>query len=477
MNCKVYYLDSSSGGNNMSLNRSISNFSFFSMTASLFVTVYEYPTFAGYGKTAIFFLLFCGIFWFLPLSLCSAELSGIEGYQEGGIFSWVGNSMGEANGFAAIFFQWFQVTVGFVTMLYFIVGTSAYILKLPSINSDPLYKFLVVISLFWILTALQLKGTDVTTRIAKYGFSIGIIVPVIIMLVLTIFYFFNGHHISTNFTQYKFYPTTKDLPALSTFLLAYMGVEASAPHISDLQNSRKNYPKILVQLVLVGILTSAIGGSILSMVLPGKISANEGVMDAISRLFYSNHLLVFFFGFLIIFGITAQVSSWIVSPTEGLQYTAKRGILSEKLTAKNSAGVPVKLLVLQGLIVTLWAALLTFSSGSAGGSLSFQAAISLTVLIYLSAYVLLFCSYLLTAVKKDSLQRSFKVPGGKCMKLILGSLGLAISVLAIATTFLIPKSIPNSQGNIYILMLIISYVIVICIPYGIYFAIKRKSKA
>lgn len=458
------------------MDRSISNFSFFSMTASLFVTVYEYPTFAGYGRTAIFFLLFCGILWFLPLSLCSAELSGTEGYQEGGIFSWVGNSLGEANGFAAIFFQWFQVTVGFVTMLYFIVGTSAYILKIPSINSDPLYKFIAVISLFWILTVLQLKGTDVTTRIAKYGFSIGIILPVIIMIIATIIYFFCGHHVSTNFTQYKFYPTITDLPALSTFLLAYMGVEASAPHIMELHDSKKNYPKILVQLVLVGILTSAIGGSILSMVLPGKISANEGVMDAISRLFYSNDLLVFIFGLLIIFGITAQVSSWIVSPTEGLQYTAKKGILSEKLTKKNNFGVPVKLLLLQGVIVTIWAALLTFSSGSAGGTLSFQTAISLTVLIYLSAYVLLFFAYLVTTIKKSYLKRSFTIPGGRISKLLLGILGLFISAIAIATTFLIPKSISGSEGKIYILMLVISYLIVICIPYCIYYTIKHTAK-
>lgn len=458
------------------MDRSISNFSFFSMTASLFVTVYEYPTFAGYGRTAIFFLLFCGILWFLPLSLCSAELSGTEGYQEGGIFSWVGNSLGEANGFAAIFFQWFQVTVGFVTMLYFIVGTSAYILKIPSINSDPLYKFIAVISLFWILTVLQLKGTDVTTRIAKYGFSIGIILPVIIMIIATIIYFFCGHHVSTNFTQYKFYPTITDLPALSTFLLAYMGVEASAPHIMELHDSKKNYPKILVQLVLVGILTSAIGGSILSMVLPGKISANEGVMDAISRLFYSNDLLVFIFGLLIIFGITAQVSSWIVSPTEGLQYTAKKGILSEKLTKKNNFGVPVKLLLLQGVIVTIWAALLTFSSGSAGGTLSFQTAISLTVLIYLSAYVLLFFAYLVTTIKNSYLKRSFTIPGGRISKLLLGILGLFISAIAIATTFLIPKSISGSEGKIYILMLVISYLIVICIPYCIYYTIKHTAK-
>lgn len=41
----------------MDMEKSMSSFSFFSMTASLFVTVYEYPTFASSGKALIFFLL------------------------------------------------------------------------------------------------------------------------------------------------------------------------------------------------------------------------------------------------------------------------------------------------------------------------------------------------------------------------------------------------------------------------------------
>jgi hypothetical protein len=59
----------------------MSKFAFFSMTASLFITVYEYPTFATVGKSLIFFLLLCGLGWFLPVALCSAELATIEGYQ------------------------------------------------------------------------------------------------------------------------------------------------------------------------------------------------------------------------------------------------------------------------------------------------------------------------------------------------------------------------------------------------------------
>ncbi|MDO7203709.1 hypothetical protein Q5M85_05540 [Paraclostridium bifermentans] len=79
-------------------------FAFFAMTASMVMTVYEYPTFATSGFNLVFFLLLGGILWFLPVALCAAEMATVDGWQEGGIFAWVGNTLGERFGFAAIFF-------------------------------------------------------------------------------------------------------------------------------------------------------------------------------------------------------------------------------------------------------------------------------------------------------------------------------------------------------------------------------------
>lgn len=70
---------------------------------------------------------------------------------------------------------------------------------------------------------LQFKGTKITTSIAKYGFSIGIILPVCIMIVMVSVYLLHGNPVSNNFSGHSFIPRAADIPALSTFLLAYMG--------------------------------------------------------------------------------------------------------------------------------------------------------------------------------------------------------------------------------------------------------------
>ena len=84
----------------------------------------------------------------LPVALCAAEMSTVKGWQNGGIFSWVSETLGERFGFAAIFFQWFQITVGFVTMIYFILGALSYVLNFPALNNDPLMKYIGLLIIF-----------------------------------------------------------------------------------------------------------------------------------------------------------------------------------------------------------------------------------------------------------------------------------------------------------------------------------------
>jgi amino acid transporter len=87
------------------------------------MAVYEYPSFGTSGFACIFFALLGGIFWFLPMAFMAAEMASVDGWSAGGVFGWVGNSLhSDRLGFMALFFQWFQITVGYVTMCYVIIG-------------------------------------------------------------------------------------------------------------------------------------------------------------------------------------------------------------------------------------------------------------------------------------------------------------------------------------------------------------------
>lgn len=467
--------------NNEPLNKStsISKFAFFAMTASLFLTVYEYPTFAQSGKTLIFYLILCGFFWFLPVSLCAAELATVKGYSDGGIFSWVGKPLGNSVGFAALFFQWFQITVGFVTMFYFIIGVLASVLDIPQLNEEPWIKFSLVFVFFWITTLLQFRGTSFTAKIVKYAFSFGIVLPVVALTVLAIYYFSKGNAVSTNFTGVDFFPKDGSLAAMTAFVLTYMGVEASAPKAVGLKNFKRSYPLIMMSLVLVGVILCTLGGSIVAMVIEGEISSNEGLINAFRVLISpgKNSWMVIIAGLLICFGIFGQVSSWVIGPTSGLQYVAEQGYLPARFAKKNDKDVPTFILLIQGLIVTIWAAILTFGAGSSGGNISFQTAISLTVVIYLSAYVLFFVAYFVVVFRHKDVARDYVVPGGITGKIFFGGSGLVMSVLALYAAFSIPTSMSESEGKSYILILFCSFIATIIAPFIIYKFFNKKKVA
>ena len=151
-------------------------FGFFAITASMVMAVYEYPTFATSGFSLIFFLLIGGLFWFIPVALCAAEMATVEGWEEGGVFAWVSNTLGEKWGFAAISFTYFQIAIGFIPMLYFILGALSYVLAWPELNNDPLIKTVASLVIVWFLAFTQLGGTKYTAAIAKAGFLGGILV-------------------------------------------------------------------------------------------------------------------------------------------------------------------------------------------------------------------------------------------------------------------------------------------------------------
>ncbi|MBM0917191.1 glutamate:gamma-aminobutyrate antiporter, partial [Escherichia coli] len=66
----------------------------------------------------VFFLLLGGIFWFIPVVLCSAELAIGFGWEEGGILAWVSNTLGPRWGFSALSFGYLQIAIGFIPMLF-----------------------------------------------------------------------------------------------------------------------------------------------------------------------------------------------------------------------------------------------------------------------------------------------------------------------------------------------------------------------
>jgi glutamate:gamma-aminobutyrate antiporter len=459
----------------------LSMLGFFAITASMVMAVYEYPTFATSGFSLVFFLLLGGLLWFVPLGLCSAEMATVEGWQEGGVFSWVSNTLGERWGFAAISFGYLQIAIGFIPMLYFVLGCLSYILKWPALNTDPVLKTIAGLIILWGLAFTQLGGTKYTAKIAKIGFFAGILLPAAIIVILAISYLHSGAKLQIQMDAASFFPDFTKLGTLVVFvafILSYMGAEASATHVNEMKNPGRDYPMAIILLMIAAIVLSSIGGLSVAAVIPhAEINLSAGVMQAFEVLigqFGSGvEWTIRVVATLLMLGVLAEVASWIVGPSRGMLVTAQKGLLPKALSRVNKNGVPVSLVMSQLLITTV--ALIVFTNTGGGNNMSFLIALSLTVVIYLCSYFMLFLGYIHLVCKQPEKKREFSVPGGKGFKVIVALSGLVISLFAFVISFVPPSGLSGAHGEeSYFISLLVSFLVVLSIPFILY-AFHDKS--
>lgn len=100
--------------------------------------------------------------------------------------------------------------------------------------------------------------------------------------------------------------------------------------------------------------------------------------------------------------------------------------------------------------------------------MSFQTAIALTVVLYLSAYVLFFLAYFVVIFRHKDLPRDYAVPGGIIGKFLFGGAGLIMSLLALYAAFSVPSTMSESEGRSYIIILIGSFIATIVLPFILY---------
>lgn len=463
--------------------KQLSMLGFFAITASMVMAVYEYPTFATSGFSLVFFLLLGGILWFIPVGLCSAEMATVEGWEEGGVFTWVSNTLGERWGFAAISFGYLQIAVGFIAMLYFVLGALSYILSWPALNTDPIVKTIAGLIILWGLAFTQFGGTRYTAIIAKIGFFAGILVPALILVGLSIAYLVSGAPLQIKMDAASFFPDFTKIGTLVVFvafILSYMGVEASATHVNEMKNPGRDYPIAMVLLMVCAITLSSIGGLAVAAVIPhSEINLSAGVVQAFEALIghYGPNLgwVIRIVVSLLMLGVLAEIAAWIVGPSRGLLVAAQKGLLPQRLAQVNKNGVPVALVISQLMITTV--ALIALTNTGGGGNLSFLIALALTVVIYLCSYFMLFLGYIQLVRKQPEKKREFNIPGGPTFKIIVAVVGLTISILAFLVSFVPPSSLPGGEETeIYVGLLVVSFIIVFLLPFLVYAMHSKKGK-
>jgi amino acid transporter len=434
------------------------------------------PFSAEYGLSLVFFYLVAACFFFIPSGLISAEL-GTGWPHTGGLYIWIREAFGEKIGLIAIWLNWVYNLAWYPTMMALIAGTFAYLFS-PELAQNKTYMYLLIFGLFWTATLLNSCGMKISVLISTVGALIGTLLPMLLIIVLGLIWFFQGRPSEITFTFSSLFPTTASYDKLAFFsniLFGLIGLEMVAAHAGEMKNPRRDYPKALFFSSII-ILTSIILASLaIAMVVPHKnLNLVVGVIQAFSLFFeaFGMPWMTKIIAVCVILGGLSGVAAWMIGPTKGIMIAGKDSSLPKLFTKVNKHGVPTGALFLQAIIVSILSLAFVFMPTV---NSSFWLLSIITAQLALIVYVTLFAASIKLHHHKREVQRNFKVPFGDFGIWFVAISGIFISFVAIGVGFIPPSNIPMHGSISYEFLLICGMILLSALPFPLYW-ISRSSK-
>lgn len=410
------------------------------------------PASALFGSTLIFFFIFAAIVFLIPTALVSAELTA--NVDEGGIYQWGRLAFGNRVGFFAVWLQWINNLVWFPTILSFIAGTAAYLID-PALAQNKFYMVGMILSLFWLLTLVNLRGVHVSAKFTSVCAIMGLIIPMILIISLLVVWFILGKPLQIELTSTSIFPSwehTDNWMALTAVMLGFAGMELASVHIKDVSNPQKTFPKALAISSMIILATMMLGSLAIACVLPYKqINLVNGTIQTFAYFLSAYHLnwLIPVLTVLLVIGSLGGVISWVISPIKGLGQAAKHGFLPPFFERHNKHGVPQNLLLTQAVLVSFVCTAFLFMPSI---NASYWLLTALTTQLYMMMYVIMFLCGLKLRHKMNYSAQTFVIPGKKIGSWLVCLLGLTGCGITLFVGFIPPNNINIGSSYSYELL-------------------------
>ena len=188
-------------------------------------------------------------------------------------------------------------------------------------------------------------------------------------------------------------------------------------------------------------------------------------MDTFSQIFSEFNLkwMVPYVALLVAGGTGGSANAWLLGPVKGLLESARNGELPPFFRKTNAHGIPARLLIMQGGIVSVLAAVLLCAPTI---NMSFWIAVALSMIIYVIMYIMMMVSGIYLRYKEPDAPRSFRIPGKKNIGMwITVILGLLMLVLIFILGFIPPEELPKQNNTMFYSIIFGGLLLVLGIPF------------
>jgi glutamate:GABA antiporter len=418
------------------------------------------PATAVLGLASVVVYVVPAIVFLLPASLVSAELA--SGWK-GGVYNWVSEGISPRMGFVAIWCQFAQTTFYYPAVLAYIASTLAYVFA-PSLAHSGLYTTIVIIVVFWAAVLFSARGVLATGKLASYGIFIGTLIPGVLLVLLAAIYLLQGNASAAPLNAHHVLPAWHGLTSVvlivNSFFL-YAGVEVNAVHVDELRDAPREFPKATLVAVILILLVFIFPTLSISVAVPaGHISFTAGVMQAFKSLLdhFGLGVVAPIIAVALVVASVSGLLDWLTGPSTGLLESARqRGYLPPYFQKLNSSGVQLRILVAQGIVITLIGLLYAVVPAVSRAYWIFAA---LATEVYLIMYVLMFVAAINLRRREPEHQRGYRAPALVTICVV----GTLASGAACVVGLLPPSQLGHISTPPYLLALLAATILVGLVP-------------
>jgi glutamate:GABA antiporter len=418
------------------------------------------PAMAVFGLASVLLYVVPAVVFLVPASLVSAELA--SGWK-GGVYNWVSEGISPRMGFIAVWCQFAQTTFYYPAVLAYVASTLAYVFS-PSLASNGLYTTVVIIALFWASVLVSARGELATGRLASYGIFLGTLIPGVLLVALAALFLLQGNSSAAPLNAHHVLPPWHGLTSIVLIVngfFTYAGVEVNAVHVDELRDAPREFPRATLVAVVLILMIFILPTLAISVGVPaGKISFTAGVMQAFKGLLghFGLNLLTPIVALALVAASLSGLLDWLTGPSTGLLEIARdRGYLPRYFQGLNANGVQVRILVAQGIVITLIGLLYALVPAVSRAYWVFAA---LATEVYLIMYVLMFVAAINLRRRQPEHERGYRAPA----LLAICVIGTLAAVAASVVGLLPPGQLGHVSTPPYLLALLAGTLLVGVLP-------------
>jgi amino acid transporter len=391
---------------------------------------------ASIGASSLFWWLFLGAFFLLPIGLITSEL-GAAYPEEGGLYVWIRRGLGRRWAARAVWAYWVNTAIWLPSIFILFAGVAARVFEIELSLST---QIAIGIVLAWLTALLDILGL----RIGKWVPNLGAAFKMIIFAVLIVAGWRYGqqHGFANPLSAETFRPEWKEgLKYVPAMVYGMLGFELVCAASGEIRRPARDIPLsvILSGGVVLAFYFLATAG-ILAAIPSSEIDIVEGLIDTLALFFAGlpgGDVIVTALGVMALYTFFSNGATWAIGCNRATAEAASEGVLPSVFAIRHRRhGGPIGAAILMGLVCT--GVLLLYGRIATSNSDLFWTLFSFSAAIFMLPYVGLVVAFVRLRIADATTPRPFKVPGGAPVAFLLAGMCVLTLALSIALFLFVP---------------------------------------